>query len=240
LTAPQRTWKLAESVAPSDELLQFLGDDALLATLLTRRGITTAEAAREYLYPEMYPVTPPEELPDLNIAVNCLITAINLHQKIGVWGDFDVDGQTSTSILVSALTELGGDVAFHIPVRAEENHGIKIPYLEKFLFEEDIALLVTCDTGITAHEAVDFANSKGVDVVITDHHELPEQLPDALACVNPQRTPDDHPLHGMTGVGCAYKVIEALCKIMGKPEIAAAQLDLTALGTVADVGQLKA
>ena len=239
MNAPKRTWQLAESVAPSDELLRFLGDDTFLAQLLTRRCVLSPEAAREFLYPEMYPVTPPEELPDLSIARDRLLKAIMNSEKIGVWGDFDVDGQTSTTLLVGVLNALGAETAFHIPVRYEENHGIKIPFLEKFLKEEKIDLLLTCDTGITAHEAVNFANQQGVEVIITDHHELPETLPAALACVNPRRTPPGHPLHELTGAGCAYKLVESICDTLGKPEIAEAQLDLTALGTVADVGKLK-
>jgi len=239
LNAPKRTWQLAESVNPPDDLLRFLGDDTFLAQLLTRRGITSPETAREFLYSEMYPVTPPEELPDLSIARDRLLKAIEETEKIGVWGDFDVDGQTSTTLLVGSLNALGAETAFHIPVRHEENHGIKIPFLEKFLKEENIDLLLTCDTGITAHEAVNFAVEQGVEVIITDHHELPETLPAALACINPRCTPPGHPLHELVGAGCAYKLIESICEVLDKPEIAEAQLDLTALGTVADVGKLK-
>ena len=236
--AAKRVWEFAEDVVPSQALLDFLHGDPLIARLLTRRGIETPEAARQFLYPDQYPVTPPEELPDLAAARDRVIEAIQNNENIGIWGDFDVDGQTSTSLLVGALTALGNAPVYYIPHRKKDGHGIAMPALKQFLDQNPISLLITCDTGIAEHEAVDYANSRGIEVIITDHHNLPQDLPNALACVNPERVPADHPLHHMTGVGAAYKLIEAVCRELGKPEIAEAQLDLVALGTVADVGLL--
>jgi single-stranded-DNA-specific exonuclease len=221
------------------ELLDFFAGDALLAGLLARRGIITAEAARAFVYPDAYIPTPPEELPELDLAVERILRALDDEERIGIWGDFDVDGQTSTSLLVGALQQLGGDVVFHIPLRREENHGVRLPFLERFIEEEHPALIITCDTGISAHDAAAYADARRVDWIITDHHALPRGgLPMGIARINPQRTPPGHPLHGLTGVGTAYKLIEAVCSALGQPEIAEAQLDLVALGTIADVGEL--
>jgi single-stranded-DNA-specific exonuclease len=106
--------------------------------------------------------------------------AIRCGEQVCVWGDFDVDGQTSTTLLVSALLDLGAQVSFHIPVRERESHGVSLTVFKELHDRQGFGLVVTCDTGITAHEAVDYARSIGVDFVITDHHELPSQLP--MAC----------------------------------------------------------
>ncbi len=235
----RHVWQIAEEVTPPPALLEALQGDQLLASMLARRGIDSPEAARAFLFPDHYPVTAPEELPDLAIARDRIVAALDNGEKIAVWGDFDVDGQTSTSLLVGALRLLGANPAFHIPIRKEEGHGIDLRALEAFLDTHPVDLLITCDTGIAEHEAIAFANERGVEVIITDHHNLPEQLPAALACVNPQRVPPDHPLRTLTGAGCAYKLIEAVCRERQQPEIADAQLDLAALGTVADVGPLR-
>ena len=192
-----------------------------------------------FLDPKKYTPANPYDLPDLKIAVERIKAALQNNEKIGIWGDFDVDGQTSTTLLVDALRQLGGDVIFHIPDRAKESHGIKVPYLQSFL-EKGVQLLITCDTGITAHVAIDYANNQGVPVIITDHHQLEPKLPDALAAVNPQRLPPEHPMHPLCGVGCAYAVIRALfAELLPDAEIQTDQfLDLVALGTIADVAEL--
>src|SRR5262249_1211954 len=145
-----------------------------------------------------------------------------------VWGDFDVDGQTATALLVSALRAMGVDVAYHIPNRFTEGHGINLPKLKEAL-DGGVELLLTCDTGITAHDAMEYARSRRVDTVITDHHALPETLPEAYAVVNPMRLPKKHPLRELPGVGTAYQLVEAL---QAADEHL---LDLVALGIVADV-----
>ncbi|MBK8780539.1 MAG: single-stranded-DNA-specific exonuclease RecJ [Anaerolineales bacterium] len=165
-----------------------------------------------------------------------------------MWGDFDVDGQTSTTLLVQTLRALGANVSYYIPIRGKESHGVHIESL-KPIIDGGVKLIVTCDTGITAHEAIDYANSRSVDVVITDHHDLGETLPNAKAIVNPKLLPEDHPLKYLAGVGVAYKLAEAL--LDNRPRTAdhessivhrlssADLLDLVALGLIADVALLK-
>jgi single-stranded-DNA-specific exonuclease len=170
-------------------------------------------------------------------AVEILETAIQQGKLIGVWGDFDVDGQTSTTLLVSALKELGAKVIFHIPIRATESHGINLPNLEP-LVHDGVQVLLTCDTGISSHEAVTYAREQGLQVVITDHHDLPPSLPDADAIINSKMLPTDHPLSALPGVGVAYKLIEELYLRQDRAEALDKFLDLVALGIVADVALL--
>ena len=131
------------------------------------------------------------------------------NKPICVWGDFDVDGQTSTTLLVQTLQALGANVTYYIPVRGKESHGVYIESL-KPIIDNGAKLIITCDTGITANEAIDYANSRGVDVIITDHHDLGETPPNAKAIINPKLLPKNHPLANLAGVGVAFKLAETL------------------------------
>jgi single-stranded-DNA-specific exonuclease len=222
------TWRTSPLLAIPPDLLAKVADP-LLAQLLAQRGLTSAAAARAFLDPAAYRPAPPEELPDLAPAVARLRQAIAAQERICVWGDFDVDGQTSTALLVSVLRDLGARVRYFIPHRLTESHGIKLPALQRQL-AEGLDLLLTCDTGVAEHEALAAAQAAGVTVIVTDHHDLPDRLPPALAVINPKRLPPDHPLRELPGVGVAWKLAEAL-----DPDLAAAQLDLVALGIVADI-----
>jgi len=225
----------------------------LIAQTLIRRGITEVQAARAFLEPDTLPSTP---FPGIEKAVDVINGFINnseitsesssvptrKEQMICVWGDFDVDGQTSTALLVQTLQALGANVTYYIPIRGKEGHGIHIESL-KPIIDNGAKLIITCDTGITAYEAIEYANSRGVAVVITDHHELGETLPNARAIVNPKLLPEDHILTNLAGVGVAYKLAEALLHSQGskiEQRISAnTLLDLVALGLVADVALLK-
>ena len=195
-----------------------------------RIGITTPVAAGRFLSAAAYEPASANELPDIDLAVDRLQRAIRDREQILIWGDFDVDGQTSTALLFSALKKKDARVSYHVPNRFSEGHGIHLPTLAQKL-GGGIDLILTCDTGVAAHDAVDYARSRGVDTVITDHHALPEHLPAACAVVNPRRLPDGHPLSELPGVGIAYKLIEALYG----GEDTDFLLDLVALGIVADV-----
>ena len=227
-------WIDPQSVDVPGALSDFVGGHPLVAETLVRRGFATVDAARAFLDANTYTPAPPSNLPGLPQAVDRILTAIRYKERICVWGDFDVDGQTATTILVETLRDLGADVFYHIPVRMTESHGVKIPALQQVL-EDGAQLILTCDTGIDAHEAVDFANARSVDVVITDHHELPPALPQARAIVNPHLLSDDHPLASLPGVGVAYKLAEALYAHVNRAVDVVKYLDLVALGIVADV-----
>lgn len=223
-------WVSLDPVPVPDELYEFVGGHPLVAQQLARRGILTAEAAQAFLDPTYYTPAPPSDLPDLDRAAERLRQAIVNRERILVWGDFDVDGQTATALLYTALRDLGAHVIYHVPVRDTEGHGINLPKLQEWI-ARGIDVLLTCDTGITAFEAVEAAQSAGVSVIITDHHALGDALPDAFAVVNPMRLETGHPLYTLPGVGVAYKLIEQLAA--GRPTDHL--LDLVALGIVADV-----
>ncbi len=231
-------WISPSPVQIPDDITTMLGNDLLLGEALVRRGIQTASQARAFLDPHYYQPAPSGQMPDLDKAADRICLAIHKKEKIGVWGDFDVDGQTSTTLLVSALKYLGADVQYHIPIRATESHGITLPVLKQFL-ASGIQLLLTCDTGIAAFDAALECRSRGLDFIITDHHTLAESLPDAYAVVNPQRSPEGHPLSYLCGVGCAYKVIEGVYQRLNRAADLPMFLDLVALGTVADVALLQ-
>lgn len=231
-----KRWIEPDNIIPSPRLTAALDVHPLVAQTLTRRGLTDPIAARAFLDPDAYTPASPFDLPDMERTAARIERAIARGEYICIWGDFDVDGQTSTALLVDALRSLGADVTYHIPQRGD-GHGVHIPGLETII-NAGARLIITCDTGIAAHDAVDFVNSRNVDIIITDHHQLPDTLPDAYANVNPQRLPADHPLHPLPGVGCAYKVIEAVYMRAAREDELTRFLDLVALGIVADVAQL--
>jgi single-stranded-DNA-specific exonuclease len=201
----------------------------LIQARLARMGITSEEAARAFLDPAHYTPAPPHALPDLPQAVARVQQAIHTGERILVWGDFDVDGQTSTALLVAALRELGANVAYHVPDRFSEGHGVHLPTLRTLL--DGVGLLLTCDTGIAAHESIAYAAAQGVDTVVTDHHALPPTLPQAAALVNPMRLPEGHPMRHLPGVGVAYQLVRGLFADRPSDHL----LDLVAVGIVADV-----
>lgn len=228
-------WQLPEEdITISDALREAVGGHPLVAELLVRRGFADLDAALAFLDPARYRPAPPDDLPDLCAAAERLLGAVRGGERILVWGDFDVDGQTATALLADALQGLGAEVRYHVPLR-ERGHGVQPNVLAGYL-AAGIDLLLTCDTGIGAYEAVDAARAAGVDVLITDHHTLPPgDLPPAFAVVNPQRLDAGHPLRDLPGVGVAYKLVEKLYELAGRPGDAAQFLDLVALGIVADV-----
>jgi single-stranded-DNA-specific exonuclease len=212
-----------------------IGGHLLVAQILFDRGLESVDAACAFLDPEAFCSVSPGDIPGINEAASRLERAIQKGERICVWGDFDVDGQTSTTLLVATLRELGAQVSFHIPVRERESHGVSLPVFKKIHDQQGFSLVLTCDTGIAAHAAIDYANSIGVDFVITDHHELPDKLPPAIAIANPRLLPHNHPSAGLPGVGLAYKLAQALYQSLSKTENAEKHLDLVALGIVADV-----
>ena len=236
---PTSRWLLPEPVIVSEELFNAAGGSSFLAEMLFRRGIADPHDVQSFLNPESYTPALPQDIPDLEKSVHIIQGVIQNHHRIGIWGDFDVDGQTATTILVSTLRDLGADVIFHIPVRGKESHGISIPYLKDFLSQE-VDLLLTCDTGISANEAADYARSANVQMIITDHHLLPETLPKADAIVNPKRLPDEHPLSNLSGAGVAYELAMALLSQSPNPENISSLNDLVVMGLIADQATLRA
>ncbi|NUQ04743.1 MAG: single-stranded-DNA-specific exonuclease RecJ, partial [Anaerolineae bacterium] len=227
-------WLEPTSAAPPADLAAAVGDP-LVAAALVRRGIADPDAARAFLDPNLYRLSDPFDLPDMGRAVARLRRAIERQERIAIWGDFDVDGQTATALLVEGLRALGADPLWYIPDRLSEGHGIHIPALGR-LIDAGARLLVTCDTGVAAHEAIDYAKRRGVDAIVTDHHQLTDLLPAAEAVVHPLRLPEDHPMRTLPGVGAALQLIRALAESSNAdPALIDQLVDLAALGIVADV-----
>lgn len=229
-----KNWIEPQPVHVPEPLRAAIDGHPLIAQTLARRGFADVKIARAFLDPEFYRPAPAADLPDAERAAERIERAIRQGEAICVWGDFDVDGQTSTTILVSTLRDLGGDVRYHIPHRQRESHGVNLPALKQIL-SEGVDLVMTCDTGVTAHEPIIYAQSQGVDVVVTDHHDLPPALPRAFSVTDPKLLPATHPLRELPGVGVAYKLAQLLYERAGRPADATRHLDLVALGIVADV-----
>lgn len=232
-----RVWEWIEPspVEVSAELLALVDGQRLVAEIMARRGMGDVQAAHAFLDPELYQPASAYDLPNMARAVERVLLAVRQGQRVGVWGDFDVDGQTATTLLVTALRSLGLQPVYYIPSRQTEGHGLSTEGVAAFIAQYRPDLLITCDTGIAEHEAIALAQGRSVDVIVTDHHKLPETLPEAYACVNPQMLDPTHPLYTLPGVGCAYKLVEAVLAEVGREHEAQALLDLVALGIVADV-----
>jgi single-stranded-DNA-specific exonuclease len=230
---PKTKWVYPDEVTLPDSLLELADGNPLVGTIYQHYGVQSAEDLLN-LRKSLSETTSPFELPDIEIGIDRILQAIKQDELIAVWGDFDADGQTSTSILVGTLRELGAKVIYHIPVRGPETHGINLPYLQT-LFDEGIRVLLTCDTGIREFEAALACKTVGVDMIITDHHTPAEEKPDAFAVISGQLLPDDHSLHDLCGAGCAYKFSEALFIKLDQEQKKDMFLDLAAIGTIADL-----
>jgi single-stranded-DNA-specific exonuclease len=218
-------------------LIRELGLDALTARLLTNRGILLPGDAEKFLLPKLSDLHDPFGLPDMDKAARRIADAVENSERIFVHGDYDVDGITSTALYVRSLTKLGGDVIFRVPHRHHDGYDLRTQAIAS-AHEQGAKLIVTTDCGIQAKEAVDYANSLGIVVIITDHHEQGHTLPNAYAVVNPQRHDSTYPFRFLAGVGVAFKTMQAVTRLL-KPEWEMAFIrnfiDLVACGTVADV-----
>jgi single-stranded-DNA-specific exonuclease len=223
-----------EFLAASDNL-------PVLATLLQLRGITTAHEAQAFLHPEDYEPASPYLFADMEKAVERILQAIETQEPVLVYGDFDVDGVTGTSILMETLKYLKLNVSFYIPERHTESHGMNSTALIRLVSSRQLKLIVTTDTGSSNFNEVSMLNGLGVDTIIGDHHDMPEQQPPCLAFLNPKYLPKDSPLAHLSGAGVAFKMSEALLNHVGAPvEVLESLLDLAAIGTVVDLVPLKA
>ncbi len=193
-----KTWVEPEKLDIPPDVLAAAGGERFLAEVLLQRGLNSANTIIPFLDPDHYLETPPDDLPDINQAVDRIQKAIKDSQPILIWGDYDVDGQTATSLLYTYLRSAGAKVSYHIPVRATEGHGIPPDALAKYL-KSELRLIVTCDTGISEIEGVKLAHQAGVDVIITDHHNLPDQLAPADVTINPKLLPAGHGLSELAG-----------------------------------------
>lgn len=211
----------------------------VVSRVLVNRGIESESAVKSYLGKNISGVHHPFLLKDAEKAALRIKSAIDLHEKIVIYGDYDVDGITATSILYKFLSELGADVDFYIPNRSDEGYGINMPALGK-ISAGGASLLITVDCGITAVGEVEFAKTLGLDVIITDHHTCKDELPRAYALINPKQPECTYPFKDLAGIGVAFKLILAIALTLGKNarEYFDKYIDIVAVGTVADVVSL--
>lgn len=234
-----KKWELRSDKTQSDpEIIAIskeLGISPITALLIYNRGQKTPEEARKFLSVLSGSYYDPFLMPDMDKAVERILRAVENNEKTVIYGDYDVDGVTSVSILYTYLKELGLSPEFYIPSRSTEGYGVNNEAI-KSLAEKDVTLIITVDTGVTALDEIKFASSLGIDVVVTDHHECLAELPDAVAVVNPRRADSRYPFCELAGVGVVFKLLCAINqKLKGTDNDARKFIDLVAIGTVADV-----
>lgn len=220
--------------AEAKALAESLGISLLAAKVLCARGYHTPSAARSFLNKDLGRLNDPMQLKDMDRAVSRICAAMASGDPIAVYGDYDVDGITATYILTDFLRSKGVDCRYYIPDRFEEGYGVNLTSLVK-LRTQGVRLVITVDTGITAVSETAAAKTLGLDLVICDHHECKESLPDACAVVNPHREDCHYPFPHLAGVGVAFQLIRALCSPDELEEVQAKYLPFVTLGTVADI-----
>jgi len=212
----------------------------VMSAVLLNRGIETEEQLKEYIGKTLDGVHNPMLLPDMEKAAGRIVKAIEDKEKIVVYGDYDVDGVTSTALLYGFLRDNGADAEYYIPDRITEGYGLNIKAINK-ISKKGTGLLLTVDCGITSIGEVELAKAQKMEVIITDHHTCKERLPEAFAVVNPKRPDSEYPFRYLAGVGVAFKLVLAVTILMGKStkECFDKYVELAAVGTIADVVELK-
>lgn len=207
----------------------------LLAKVLISRGFSDTKEVQKFLNPKLEELYDPFLINDMEIAVNRIIEACEKKEKVTIYGDYDVDGITSIAVLKSFLLELGMNVEHYLPSRLEEGYGLNNEAIKK-IFEQGTTLLITVDCGISAYNEVEYANELGIEVIVTDHHECPEKLPNAVAVLDPKREDSTYPFSSLAGVGVSFKLIQAISyKLNLDRKKYLKYLDIVCLGTVADI-----
>ncbi|HHV99361.1 MAG TPA: single-stranded-DNA-specific exonuclease RecJ [Clostridiaceae bacterium] len=231
----KKTWvcsKISEEEA--ERISRQAGISKLAAKVFLSRGMDECGLINDFLNPTLESLHNPFLMKDMDKAVDRLIQAIEKGERIVIYGDYDVDGITSTSILFDFLRKKDAHVDYYIPDRIEEGYGISKAGIDK-ICESGTDLILTVDCGIAAIDEVRYAIDKGLDIIITDHHECRDVIPEARAVVNPHRSDCNYPFKELAGVGVAFKLLNALCIKMGCDKEYMNYLDLAALGTIADV-----
>jgi len=235
LIIPTYNWQFAPQVEDADftKIAKKAGLGPEAARLLFSRGIKDEDSLSRFLAPSLDDLHDPYLLHDMDKAVDRIRRAIEQGEFILVYGDYDADGMTSASILKETLEQLGAECLVYLPNRFTDGYGPNASVYKYFIEQQGISLIVTVDNGVAGHEAIDLAQSMGVDVIVTDHHSLPEVLPDAHAIVHPEHPEADYPFKHLAGCGVAFKLACALLE-----EVQVELLDLVAIGTIADMVSL--
>jgi single-stranded-DNA-specific exonuclease len=246
---PVLEWQIAAQTRPPDWLIATIRKAApdlsgeFTAQLLWQRGLREPQQVAAFLDPNQYQPAPANAFGrEMEQAVNRLIQAREQHQKVAIWGDFDADGVTATAVLWEGLGQFFTQqktLIYTIPNRLIESHGLSRRGLDR-LAVQGCSLIVTCDTGSTDLDEINYAQQLGMDVIVTDHHTLPDQRPPVAAIINSRSLPPEHPLAHLSGVAVAFKLVEAL--YLALPDVPQQPLthllDLVAIGLIADLVQL--
>lgn len=235
----KRIWSMQQPFGRiSETLRESLGISPVVADILAQRGFRQPEEAIEFLRPTLLNLFSPFCFHDMPQVIDRLSLALEQKEKVLVYGDYDVDGVTSTALLYKVLTDLGFQAVAYIPHRQDEGYGLHSGAIERAAMA-GVKVLITVDCGVTSVSEVEFARTHGIDVIITDHHEAPEMLPGAFAILNPKIPDSDYPFRDLAGVGVAFKLAQALLHSLGNSEVGIHSeielLDLVALGTIADL-----
>ena len=231
-----KKWQICESdEAKIQELQEKYKLNKLIATILVNRGITEKEDIRLFLEPTRNDFHNPFLITDMKIAVDRIIKAIENQEKITIYGDYDVDGITSITVLKSFLQDRGLEVNSYIPNRLNEGYGLNKEAVKKIV-NDGCELMITVDCGISAIEEIDYANSLGIETIVTDHHEPGNNLPKALAVIDNKRKDSKYPFRELAGVGVVFKLIQAISQTLNiKEEEYLKYLDIVCVGTISDI-----
>jgi len=236
-----KNWKISKK-ATKEYLRKFKDYNPIIAQMLFNRGMKDKKEAEKFLNPDYCSLYDPYLMKDIQKAVKRIIKALDKKETMVVFGDYDVDGITSTALLYKIIKKLGGNVSFYIPNRITEGYGLNKKAID-FLKEKGVDLIITVDNGISNSKEISWARKKGIDVVVTDHHEISQSIPKANAVIDPKQRGDKYPFKDLAGVGVAFKLAQALIeginKARKKEVISEGQLkwymDLVGLGTIADM-----
>ena len=230
-----KKWQIYETnEVESERISKKYNLNKLLASILINRNIKE-EQIKTFLEPTRQNFHNPFLMPDMEIAVNRIIKSINNKEKVIIYGDYDVDGITSITVLKSFLEDRGMNVDYYIPNRLEEGYGLNIPAVEK-ISNQKYDLMITVDCGISAVKEIEYANSLGIETIVTDHHEVGEELPNALAVVDAKRKDNEYPCRDLAGVGVVFKLIQALGMRLNIEEKEYLKfLDIVCVGTISDI-----
>lgn len=233
----EKKWVIKErgDIAVVKQLAETLEVSESLANLMVQRNITTAAEANAFFNPSLDYLHDPFMMKDMNIAVERLATAIKKNEKILVFGDYDVDGTTAVALVYSFLREQYSNVEYYIPDRYKEGYGVSFQGID-FAVQNNCKVIITLDCGIKAVEKVSYAKSKGLDVIICDHHYPGYEIPRALAVLDPKQPGCTYPYKELSGCGVGFKLVHAYSKIQGIPfSNIANYLDLVAVSIASDI-----
>ncbi len=224
-----------EKIKNVEKIENEYGISNLLAKILVNKNLIKKEDIDLFLKPTRHDFHNPYLMPDMELAVNRIIEAINNNEKILIYGDYDVDGITSITVLKSFLIERKANVSHYIPNRLNEGYGLNKEAIKK-IADDGVNLIITVDCGISGIEEVDYANSLGLEVIVTDHHEVGEVLPNAIAVVDAKRKDNTYPFRELAGVGVSFKLIQAISQRLELEEKEYLKyLDIVCIGTISDI-----